>query len=65
MAFVPNSGGGPLTNPVWLRLGAVLLILLLGALFFVFASVRTRHEFFNRQPPPENPPASPAPVVPH
>jgi len=65
MAFVPDNGGSLLRNPVWLRLGAVLLILILGALFFVFGSVRTRHEFFNRQLPPDNSPGSPAPVVPH
>jgi hypothetical protein len=65
MSFVPDSGRSPLTNPVWLRLGAVLLILILGALFFVFSSAHSRHEWLNREPAPGNPPASPGPVIPH
>ena len=65
MAFVPDSGPNPLRNPVWLRLGAVLLILILGALYFVLASARSRHGWLERQPPLGNPPANPAPVVPH
>ena len=65
MAFVPDGGPNPLRNPVWLRLGAVLLILILGALYFVFASARSRHGWLERQPPPDNSPTHPAPVVPH
>jgi hypothetical protein len=66
MAFVPDTRRSLLRNPVWLRLGAVLLILVLGALFFVFASARSRHGWLNRQAPPDNPStSSPAPIVPH
>jgi hypothetical protein len=64
MAFVPDSGPGLLRNPVWLRLGTVLLILILGALFFMLSSVHSRHEWLNREPAPGTAPTSPGPVVP-
>jgi len=39
MAFVPDNGGSLLRNPVWLRLGAVLLI---WARSFLFLAPRER-----------------------
>ncbi len=66
MAFVPDTGPGRLRNGAWMGIGTVLLILILGALFFIFASGRARRNHSDREPPPDNrSTTSPGPVIAH
>lgn len=45
----------------WFGIGIFLFILPPELIFFILASSTLRQRYFNRQPPPGNPPTAPAP----
>jgi hypothetical protein len=61
----PNTTSSGQLFPVWLKIGAVLLVLLLALLFFLIGSARLRHELHNEPVPAGTVPGEPGPVVPH
>ena len=60
----PNTTTGGRLFPVWLKIGAVLVVALLALLFFLIGSARMRRELQSEPPPAGTVPSERGPIVP-
>ena len=63
MSTSPGSSASPKSS-IWFNMGTILFILVLAALFFIFASAKMHREFHDPALPAQDVPP-PGPVVPH
>ena len=61
----PNGAPTRPLSPVWYKLGAALLMVVLVVAFLVFASASERHKMFDEVPPGGAVPGASTPVAPH